>query len=285
MNFISSLISLFVVNTILTLIINALPIRNKRNWQIGVITLVDIGSIIGYAAILFQSHFDLLYLLSTLGNILGELTAYVASMMLILEDVKIFKSRRLRQFERDINNKSGRSLPRNILALICFIIFVVLLTYTIISFINYNETILVSLIGSSLGVLVALGLGIYFLISGLPQHKSIKAENILFIINTPTDKIIFEANLNKEFTIDDALGKLYDTYIIDEYGLIVTPTNKYIVKGIKINKFDNDLLAKIQMTKDNDSKFKDVILEFQKYNRKKIILDENNKIVKISNIK
>ncbi len=285
MNFISSLISLFVINTLLTIIINALPIRNKKYWQIGAITLVDIGSIIGYVSIFFQNHFDLLYFLSILGNILGELTAYVASMMLILENVKIFKSRRLRQFERDINNKSGRSLPRNILALICFSIFCILLAYTIISSINYNETILASLIGSSLGVLVALGVGIYFLISGLPQHKSLKAENLLFIISTPTEKIIFEANLNKEFRIDDALGELYDTYIIDEYGLIVTPTEKFIVKGIKVNKYDNDLLSKIKMTKNNDSRFKNVILEFQKYNRKKIVLDENNQIVKINNIK
>lgn len=286
MNFISLAVSMFISNYFIMAIIRVLPLKNKRVWQIGIITVANVSPIIGYLISLFTiTSLTFLTIIDILGSILGVLIAYTASMMIILDGISIFKSRRLREFERNIKNKDGKSLPRSILSLICMIIFGVLLAYSIISGLNYDEKILVSFIGTIIGSVISLGLAIYFFISSRPIHKTIKAENLLFIINLPEKKKVFKKELSKDFTYEDALGELLDTYMIDEYGMLITANERYLVKGIKVNQIDQATLSKIRMEPYEEPPFGEALDKYQKYNRKKIFLDENNHITKITNIK
>ncbi len=285
LNFISLAVSVFISNYIFMYIIRLLPIKNKRIVQLVVISLADIGSIIGYIINLFSMNFELVIFLYTLGNIIGIGVAYVASLMLILDNVQIFKSKRAREFERGINNKEGSSVPRYILAGICLGITAVLLAYGIINLTNYNKTLLVTTIGVLVGAGISFGLAIFFFVTGKPQHQKISAENLLFMITLPEQSLLYEAKLSKDFTINDAVGELESIYIIDEYGLIVTPTSKYIVKGIKLERMIPEVSSKIHMNLMTDHPFREIIKEFNKYQRKKIVLDEQNQIKKIINIK
>lgn len=284
-NFISLAVSIFIFNNILITITRLLPIRKKKAWQFGLITFFNFGSLIGYLWMLMNGEFSIIFLLSILGNILGILIAYIASMMIVLEGITLFKSKRMREFERSLQMKDGKSIPRHIIAGISLCCAIVLAIYGTMSLLHYDKNLLFSIIGSFAGTVIGVGLATYFFISGNPQHKSIKAQKLLFLIKLPEKNILYSATLSKEFTIDDAIGKLKDIYILDEYGLLLTPKDSFIVKGIKVDGYVSAVINELQMELVPSQPFEAALKEFQKYNRKKIILDEKNQIVKIKNIK
>ncbi|MDE6241373.1 MAG: hypothetical protein K2M08_02995 [Anaeroplasmataceae bacterium] len=286
MNIISLAISTFILNYIIMSIIRVLPLRNKRVWNSIIISLVAAGSIVGYLfGIVISKDLNLIYLLEAIGNIFGVLIGYVASMMIVLDGITLFKSRRLKEFERNLNNKEGTSFPRWILAIIAGSLGLMLLIYGIITVINYDSKLILTIIGLFVGATLFIGVSIYLFISGAPKHKTIHAENLLFIVDYEGQKTIYQAKLSKEFTIENALGKLIEVYILDEYGLIITPSNHYIVKGLKLEYSAKEMLKEINMSVYDGNTFDEAIKNFQKYNRKKIILDEQNHIQKITMIK
>ena len=78
--------------------------RNKRLWQSIIISLFCLGEISGYVLIMLELYeVELLFILELIGSIFGVLIGYVASMMLVLDGVRLFKSRRLKEFERNLN--------------------------------------------------------------------------------------------------------------------------------------------------------------------------------------
>lgn len=284
MNFISLAVSILISNYILIRILYLLPFKKKRLIQIIAVSLIDVGTIINYIIAIFSST-NLVNTLIILGEILSVFVAYIAIMMILLDGVILFKSRRLRQFERDLNNKSGKSIPRYALSSICLILFVVLLFYTITTIANYDADLLVSLIGAAIGTALFLGFGIYFLISGLPQHKSIKAEKLLFVLNLNGKTRLFTTEISTKDSYQNAIGSLSDMYILDEYGLLITPTDKYVVKGMKITNINDDIISKIHMDEIEANMYSSAIGEFNKYTRKKITIDENQNIIKNQPIK
>lgn len=266
-------------------IIRALPLKNKRVWQIAIISIFCLGEIAGYVGIMLSLYeVELLFILELIGSIFGVIIGYAASMMIILDDIRLFKSKRLKEFERNLNNKEGTSFPRWILALIAGSLGIMLFVYGIILVTNYDSKLLLTIIGLFIGTVIFLAVSIYLFVSGAPKHKTIRAENLLFVVDVEGQKSVYQTKLSKEFTIEQALGKLMEIYILDEYGLIITPSNHYIVKGIKLEYSAKDLLKTIQMTP-YEGNLDEALSKFQKYNRKKIILDENNKIIKITQIK
>ncbi|MDE7263475.1 MAG: hypothetical protein K2N64_02280 [Anaeroplasmataceae bacterium] len=285
MNIISLAVSTFITNYIIMAIIRALPIKNKRIWQIAVISLFSLGEVAGYIFIMLSVYeVEFLFILELIGSIFGVMIGYVASMMIVLDGISLFKSKRLKEFERNLNNKEGTSFPKWILALIAGALGLMLLIYGIVTVTHYDAKLLLTIIGLFIGAVIFLGVSIYLFISGAPKHKIIRAENLLFVVDLEGQKTIYQAKLTKEFTLENALGKLMEIYMLDEYGLIVTPTNNYIVKGIKLEYSAKDLLKTIQMTP-YEGNLDEALSKFQKYNRKKIILDENNNIIKITQIK
>lgn len=290
MNFISLAVSVFISNYIFMAIIRLLPfIRRKKLWQGIIISIADISSIITYIGILLtvitSPDTDKLIILEVIGSILGILIGYIAAMMLVLDGISLFKSRRLKEFERGLNNKEGKSIPKNILGLICVAIAVVLLVFVVITLINYDNSVLVTLVGTIAATLLFIGLSIFFFISGKAQHQSIKSNHLLLYIKLPDKSLTYQQELSKDKTLDMVLGKFKDIYMLDEFGMIVTPTTKYVVKGIMVTKLAKDILNELDMQLLDPNPFEEALENFQKYNRKKIILDENNKITKIIDLK
>ena len=285
LNFISVAISIFISNFIIITIIRHLPIRKNQLWQLIIITIYNVGGLIFEFVGILSYEMNIINILYVLGNVIGVGIGYTATLMIILDRKLIFKSRRLKQFERDLKNNGEKSISRNIISIVCLSIFIILTVYGIISVLHYDSSLLITIIGVFIGAIISLALAIYFFISGMPQHTKIKASNLLFMISLPDDILLYHANLTKEYTLEVALASLQDLFYIDEYGLIITPTERYIVKGIHLETFNQEMNEKIELKRFYDSKFDEAIKNFQKYNRKKIILDENNKIIKISVIK
>ena len=267
-------------------IVRILPLRNKRLWQSLVISLFCLGEIVGYVLIFVTPYaLDLLTILEVIGSIFGVLIGYAASMMMVLDGITLFKSRRLKEFERNLNNKEGTSVPRWILAVISVSLGLMLLIYGIFTLTHYDPKLLVTVIGLFVGAVLFLGVAIYLFVTALPKHKTIRAENLLFIVDLEGEKLIYQAKLSKEFTIENAIGNIMEIYMLDEYGLIITPKEHYIVKGLKLEYSAKHLLKDIQMTLFEGNDFDEALPHFQKYNRKKILLDEQNHIEKITMIK
>lgn len=285
MNFIYTAVSTFMTNYFIMFIIRILPLRKKRIWNISIVSIYNLSICGLYIQLLFTPELDLNLLIYCLGNLLGIAIAQLASFMLIFEGVKLFKSRRLKEFERNLNNKEGTSIPKWIFATLLLVTAFVLGGYTVFALINYNKSNLMSIIGSIIFGIIALGFSIYLFICGRAAHKKINSSKLMFIVGYPNETVIYTADLNKEFTIKDALGSLEDIYLIDEYGLLITPNNKYLVKGIKVSEYPKDIENQISMSRIENNKYDILIHEFQKYTRKKIILDENNNIKSISIIK
>lgn len=289
MNFISLAVSVFISNYIFIRIIGILPfIKRKKLWQGILISLADISSILGYVMILISSlttGINLTIILEMIGSILGILIGYIAAMMIILDGVSLFKSKRYREFERGINQKDGKSIPRNILAIICAAISVVLLTYSIITIINYSNNVLVSLIGTILGTLLFIFLSVFFFLTGKSLHTTVKSSHLILFIKLPEKSLVYQQELSKELTEDQVLEKIKQIYMLDEFGFIITPTTKYAVKGIMVTKLTKGILDDLKMNLLNPNPFEEALSHFQKYNKKKIILDENNKITKIIDLK
>lgn len=286
MNIISLAVSTFITNYFIMFIIRILPLRNKRMWQSIIISLFCLGEIGGYVLLMIGIYeMDFLFLLEMIGSIFGVLIGYVAAMMLVLDGITLFKSRRLKEFERNLNNKEGTSISRWILATLAGTLGLMLLIYGIVTVIHYDARLLVTIIGLFVGAVAFLGVAIYLFISGAPKHKTIHADHLLLAVDIEGQKLLYQAKLSKECTIEQVLGKLLDIYILDEYGLIVTPSNHYIVKGIKLEYTAKSLLNDMAMTRFEGHELDEALKNFQKYNRKKIILDENYKILKITQIK
>lgn len=283
MDFISVALSLFLSNLFIRFIINILPIRKKRLWHLIVISLHDLSSLITYVGVFFLTT-DIYTILYGIGGILGVIIAYVATLMIILDGVKIFKSRRLKEFERSINQKEGASIPKNIVGAIFIISAIVLFGYSVFLFMNFDPTLLPTLIGVIVLGLILLGLGIYFIVSGRALHSNIKAHNLMLVINLPSNTLTYTATITKELSVDDALGKIKDMYYLDEFGLLITSNSKYLVKGMKADSIPNEYLESLKM-KLMDDRFDHITNNYKKYSRQKITVDNNLNIIKIQDIK
>ena len=283
MNFISVAISMLISNLFIRFIINILPFKKKRSCHLIIISLYDLSSLITYIKVFFTPT-DITTILYGIGGILGVIIAYITTLMIILDGVRIFKSKRLKEFERGVNLKDGKSLPKNIVGFVFVALFLVLIGYSIFLIINYNPTLLSTLIGSILISLIFLGLAIYFFISGKAVNTKISSNKLMLVINLPYETLTYIAEINKELSENDALGKMNEMYYLDELGLLITPSDKYLVKGMKADSIPNEYLESIKM-KRLDNRYDHITSNYKKYSRMKIVIDENGNIIKNQPIK
>lgn len=283
MNIISVALSLLISNLFIRFIINILPFRKKRLLHLIIISLYDLSSLLTYIGVFFVST-DISTILYGIGGILGVIIAYITTLMVILDGVRIFKSKRLKEFERGVNLKDGKSLSKNIVGIVFLILFAVLIGYSIFLFTNYNSTLLVTLIGTMVIGLIFLGLSIYFFISGKAVHTTIKAQKLMLVINLPFETLTYVAEINKNLSENEALGKINEMYYLDELGLLITPSDKYLVKGMKADSIPNDYLESIKMQR-LDNRYDHITSNYKKYSRMKITIDENGNIIKNQPIK
>lgn len=282
MNFLSQIVSIFILNMMIHTIISYLPLRSKMFWKILIISILNSIDLLFNFIILFTyKNFEIIFLINVLGNCLAVVVGYIASMAIVLDGIILFKSKRLKQFERDLNNKNHLSIPRNIIALIFCLASMMLLIYAIVTFLNYSNDLLIVLIGTLLVLAIFIILTIYFFISSLPSKNKLKGNTLLFIIKTKDDYLLFSGSIKGE----NPLENIESDYFIDELGMIVTPNIKYIVKGIKVENVHTDLLSRIKLSEEDNKLLKQHLNNFQKYNCKKIILDANYNLIKVKNIK
>lgn len=288
MNFISLAVSVFISNYIFIIIIRLLPIRRKKLWQGILITLGDLAMMVTYATILIDSlqpPVSIDNLLFGLGSILGIFLGYAAAMMIVLDGVTLFRSKRYREFERAVKQKDGPSVSKKILGTLMLVVSAILLGYAIVVLCHYSSAVLIPLIGAMIGFALTLSVSIYFFISAKPLKSSLKAGAVWLLIQYPSQTELYEQSLDGPITEKNALAPLFETYLPDDYGFIITPHKKYHIIGIKMRQPNPLLLEKLSVTPVDLTPYQEVLTYFKKYERHKIYLDENNQITKVVSIK
>lgn len=283
MNFLSVFVSTFITNYFFSWIISLLPIRNKRKTTIIILSIFNLISI-GYSCYQTINYFILGNISTAIylaGNLIASLIGYLAIMMILLDGVKVFKTRRQRAFLNSINdNKSG--IPYYAMIAILLILGTISLVYALITTFNYESKFLWSLIGAySIAALLFI-LVMYLLITNFksktnPNIKIIKNNSaLIFILDINGKKTIYES---KNFN-DENLKALSDIYYFTDYGYLITPDFKYSVKGIKVDRISADLVKEIKMDIVNNDAILNIINRYQRYQTKTIYIDNNNNITK-----
>ena len=286
MGFLSTLVSCFFITYILWIIFRALNVKNGRKIYVILIVLFETGTII------FNIYYLIRILISDINNNLGFntiladaysfgsyplaiLTALIITLMLTLSDVKIFKSRRSRAFEREANGK--KNIPAIIFNIVSITIGLILLGVAI--------TILVLSKKLNAYFFTIGGFGLLFILIGLVilirdfgfsnKERKPKGRCLFFIKTNGTYyTYLYEAN-NK--SLEESLCAIGSTYILTDFGVIKTKDGKYNVFGITPNEIDDSLINSIELEKENRD-FSPAFNLMNKYKRISITLDENNSV-------
>lgn len=283
MNFLSVFVSTFLTNYFFSWIISMLPIRNKRKVTIIVLSVLNLASI-GYNLYLTVSLFVTGNFNTAIyygGNFLASLIAYLAIMMLLLDGIKVFKTKRQRAFLNALNsNKPG--IPYYAVFLILLVLGLLSLGYAIFATINYSSNLLWTLIGAYSIAIILLGLVLYLFLTNLkgqskPSISNAKVKGgLIFILDLKNQRLVYETKNYDETT----LKKLTEVYYFTEYGYLITPNTKYVVKGIKVDNIDPELKASINLELTQEEKLIAVLENYQKYQTKTIFVDADYKVTK-----
>lgn len=250
--------------------------------MIGIVSLGNLSSI-GYdiyLLILLLTNAQYSEILYVAGNLLAKVVAYIAIMMFLLDGVKIFKTRRQRAFLNSINdNKPG--LPFYLVVIIFVILGGISLGYAILASISYANNLLWTLIGAYSVGIIFIGLALYLFITNKTSRQKDKTlkpakGGLIFLFDFKHERTVYESTSNDLAQ----LGKLNDIYIFTEYGYLITPTNKYTVLGISVDRISDDLVNGISMNVNTNESLNEVLKEFKKYETKTIWIDDSYKITK-----
>lgn len=281
MNFLSTALSVFITNYIIMIVVKYIPVRNKRFWQIIIISIycaVTISiSAYYYVKIILTYPIQIEYTsYQLLSIIVGVAIGYVLIMIIILDGNSIFKNRRYREFEKAFSNTESRNISKNVIALILIFVSLFLMAYLIYLLINFNSKQLADIIGIS--ILIAL-----FIIGGIilffKKSKIKTTEKIIFFIISKKKNYVFIENNSKK-SINELIGDIDKLYLVDDYGYLYLKKSKMHIFGIKNENFDINLINKVLMNQTSFSLFNKVVELLDKFNRKKIYIDEDYKIIK-----
>lgn len=291
--FVSSVISTFFFDNIAYFLIRALA-RNGNDKKISNIVisianigymLIDVYFMVKYFVYAFQTEeyrsYYLSYGFGELGSILGRLFVYLAFMSIINGSLILFKSKRLKNFQRSYDGKKPSVIPGISLILLA----VIMATSGVLYFILPEKITvgdLIIIISLWVLSLVSLFFGIYSLVH-IISHKTSSIDTkarIMFLVYLPDvtrcfisfEKTTFEEGLTPDF---------FQNYIIDDYGVLITKDIKYVVKGIQTPSFDERYITSSKLTEVNPIEFGNSLEQFDKYKRLKITLDDNKNTVKI----
>ncbi len=310
MNFLYTFVSSFFINYLVIWIVSLFNFKKRNLISLIIISVFNIVSIILNALALWELYVNIAmnnafneyldYLLNDVGVLLGNIFAYIATLILLIGGRKIFKTRRQKQYLNAVQNKS--LLP----AIIAIILFILLgigsLIYAIFISINFSMVLLINAVASYGLMLVFFGIAYYiFFINFTNKTSSSPTANInsnvinatiinktkvdlslLFILHLGNNKYYFKGLLDNNHTINYYLGHLLDVYVLTDFGTINLENEKVIVKGIKVDKIDQNLLQEIKLSRLRpDEKLLNVLSNFERYRIKNIYLDNNYNIVKI----
>lgn len=309
MNFLYSFATTFVINYLIIWIISLFGIKKRNLIAFIVISIINISNICFniYALWTIYLHYasqnalaaGTTDLLLVSGELVAYIIAYIATCILLLDGKKIFKSRRQKQYMNAVNNRS-KKWP------IIYIIVLVLLgagalTYGIITSINFTYELLIAAVGAYGIALVFFGLAYYIFFinftngtSSSPINQNSNVINaiiinktkvdlyLLFILNLGNNKYYFEGLLDETHTINYYLGNILNVYVLTDFGSINKDNSKTIVKGIKVEKIDENLLKEIKLNRIKpEEKFLNIVSNFERYRVKQIYVDNADNVVKI----
>ncbi len=213
-------------------------------------------------------------------NIIIDIAAYFTFVYLFYAEFIIFKSARAKQFEREYQGKSN------------FVLYLSRVIMVILALLSLSGAILLFVVSKSKYViviglfLIALTIFISYLFihtfkgvkKGIKvRTKQDKITNYYFIIITDEETYLFEGNSNKTFK--DALNHFDDNYYIDEYGYIYG-LDKRIIYGLKVDRLNEDLVAKLDMNRIYNDKLINILSGLDKINQKIITVDEDYNVIK-----
>lgn len=309
MNFLYAFISVFLTNYLCIWIISLFSTKYRKLISAIVISLFNISSIIYsiydlwqiylYAASQNQLQEYTAILLVGVGNLLAPIFAYAATLLLLLDGRKIFKSRRQQQYRNAL--KSGFNKQALIAIIILSLLGIGSLVYAIIITMNYSFELLLAAVGAYGMTIIFFGVAYYIFYINFTKQKNLDTTStnsniinaniinktkvdviLLFILQLGVKKYYFTGSLENNKTINDYLGNILNIYVLTDFGNINTPDKKYIVKGIKVDKISEETLREIKMERIMpDEKMLNILSNFQRYHLKNIYLDENNNVVKI----
>lgn len=263
MSFVSSLVSSFCFLYLLDFILRIFNLSYKPKIRLIILLIVFCLMSVDNIILLFNA-FSFYYLLSLLGNITGFIAIYI----LFFNCIITFKSRRSRKFMRAINRKE-ELMKAKYVQIFLYIIGFLLIIYGLFS------------ISSIKGITILVcGILIIFLPLVFKNKK-----NILFLLQINDTKYLYKKEITNNESINDYLGDLKDNYILDDFGFIIDNKITYHCYFLQIKEDTNNYLQTITLDRYDEPLIIDAYKEFSKLKQKKIILDENKKIVKIVEIK
>ena len=279
MNFLYLFISTFLLNYFLMWIVSLLPIKNKRIVSSIIITLTNVGTFIYYMYyfFLYVGH-NLILAVNELGSALAILIAFVATMVMLLDGIKIIKTKRQRAFLNAYRNNKV-TIPFIVVIIIFYLLSLIALGFAIYIMTIYDSKLLIALIGALLAFLIFICLATYLLISNCHSNNNFnKGNNLLFILDINDKRYLYEAAITT--SIDELLGELANIYILTEYGSLITKDKTYLVRGITIRNEAEFDLKKTKLLPLEDSKLTELSYHFLKYQTLIIKVDENYNILK-----
>ena len=282
MNFLISFVNTFLVDYFFIFIINLLPVRSKLKWQVGVISLTNLPGIL-YDLYIIIGNIGIYgsNILIAIGMLLSKVLAYIAIMVWLLKGRRIFKTRRQREFEREVKGKSTSIVP----SIILFTLSLITLGFIIYITLYYTSDLLWTMIGSIVAFIALVGFGLYL----FPFHK---VKNIKVITKKPT-KLLFNLKIKdssitfiSDFKEDLSyyLGTLADDFVLSNYGTIEQGKEIYCVKGVHVDYIDKSTVKGINMSICKDTSLCGVIGHFNQYQHKYIKIDDKYNIIEEKNV-
>lgn len=289
MEFIYTIVSVFFVNYILWRIFCAINFKNYKKIYLIIITVCEVGSSIVsivtvIASLPLVEDNKLSYLLLGLSSALGILTGYILTLGMHLNGVKLFKTRRQRKFAKEAKSDFERKRDTIIFYSIVSLVGALLIGASITTYCLFKEFNLYFYIFIIAGALVFVYLIVFTILSlSSNKEKPVSKGKVIFFIKTDGKYFVYSDSLDGNNNIESKLGNIGIEYILSDFGVLVKNKEKIRVLGITPSEFDYSLLNGITLNKDTDD-LSYILDEFNKYQRKKIVVDESNKISSIANI-
>lgn len=277
MSFLYSIINLFWINYVIYWFLGLFNLSKKTRFI--TISILNLLELIFYVFILIRSlDSSIAYILMMLLEILCLISSYILFTILVIGRIKIFKSRRLKKFEREYNGTTDKHTY--ILVAILLILGIVITALGIYSYIVYK--IIYSLFIPVFGFIFVI-LSISMLISNYSkkERKLNNNSNYILVIKTDLETICYK-DLNKP--MNEALNDFLNVYVVDNYGTLVADKT-YNVIGVSTKSITDIYLNMIDMERISDNKIIEACKFYEKTKTKKVILDESNNIKDIKILK
>lgn len=197
-----------------------------------------------------------------------------------------FKTKRQREYEREVNGKDRNFLPFIVIAFVALLGSLFSGFYYTLVEVN-KTTAIVSFITSGISLL-AIVLFIVLqikadkhkkeskgLVVDSPKVTVLKERTCVLVIEDEFDTFIYKSTHKGQIELKKFIGNIIDYYYVQSYGVLKHKDEEYDLFGFKTSSFDRALLDQIKMEKFDSEVVKAAVPYLEKNRTKTIELDEN----------